>query len=775
MSMVHVLVVATRPEDLVPATEKCLSCLKLKPSKVFLVGGPDGLPAKEALPCNLRVKAFQEAEEKISAFLNICDSVHDRFIGILALPKRVGLDFNWNRPDDIPPLSRPEGALILAFPEIQWIPVYDLQDTVSEEVEQGTMSLERAWSLCRGGYSPLFDGDGLRSCLIARLREGQRQKKNHVRPDVAVSLDEETSFSFMNAYAAYRFGYRAYPVTTLTAARELLADKSLLPLTPLFRKPCLKPSEFRQAALNPAVIVFEDVQLSFPDASDSGEVAEKVPAFGAPRDCDEKFSLLQQADFRVVATAARHDEKIAENESGESVTAGEYFRKRRNARRGAYRALQGMGLQERLRFGLGRSRERASRWWFNTSGAWAGHWLVKFLDAALMVGMLVGVLFWKVSVFLPILFGLFVLQGLLRCMLRTLSKWKGLMPEWARMYVIRLAQWRFLPKRYRNHYPENRMGKIRDTFWTVTHKPLSGIFGLRNECCLPNGRLFNGIDDTEQVQEQYRVAKGKTFGDSDAMPSIHDLSHAAPGMAMEIAVRLLRRAERLEAEDKIIDAEGAIYGAVLATVAGELLDAKTPAVSIEALTWKQYFEIRAECEFVGVRAHTDMVDRYIDIHNAMGRICRSSNGLVREDVFTSGMAELMDKLSSLLAEKGKKEESLFFEKKARMFHRRLMGPMGRNLLAYPEWLLRSAWHVVIGLVALLIVSCAFWMSRVPHEHPLTVYQAATQTYEMLFCDEPDFNCETLAGYSIILRTMRQIVMLHLAFLGLCFWDVMRKK
>ena len=245
---------------------------------------------------------------------------------------------------------------------------------------------------------------------------------------------------------------------------------------------------------------------------------------------------------------------------------------------------------------------------------------------------------------------------------------------------------------------------------------------------------------------------------------------------MEIAVRLLRRVEQLKEEGKIIDVEGAVHCAVLATVAGELLDAKTPTISIEALTWRQYFEIRAECEFIGVQAHPDMADRYIDIHNAMRRICRTSDGTVRENVYNSGMAELMDKLSELLSENGKREEALFFEKKARMFHRLLMNPMARNLLFYPEWLLQSAWHVVIGLIILVMAFCAFWMLRVVPTDDLCT--AACKTYEMLFCDEPDFNKDTienLVTFSPVLRSMRLIAMLHVAFLGLCFWDVMRKK
>lgn len=754
--------------------------------------------------------AFQRAEKEIAEFLCAHDVVHDRFVGILYLP-------DCNCPDDIHPLTWPEGALILAFPEIQWIPVYikgginvaggagdddrripvygikgGTKETCRND-SKGIMTLQRALSLLKGGYSPLFDGDGLRSMLMLRVHNDEKHENaafvvddgigtkaggRCARADAALAVDEETNFACMNAYTAYRFGYRAYPVTTLSASKILLkCEPSQLPLTfgirNSFKHPPSRTEEFRNRIINPAIVVFEDVQLSFSDA-ESGKTDSDVPEFGYRR--DEAYPLLNSANLRVVATASLPQEKMAKTKGKTRATTEEYFREKENKRKERYRPLQGATWRGRMRFMRHRAIERLKRWWFNASGAWMGHWLVKMLDTVLMAGVLLGVLFWKLSLFLPVLFGLFVLQGLLRYTLRTLSRRKGLLPEWARMYCVRRAQWRFLPKRYRNHCPENQVGKVRDTFWTITHKPLAGIFGLRNESCLPNGCGYKGIYDTAQVKEQYRLARQGDFGDPDVSKHGEEgISHAAPGMAMEIAKCLLRRAERLEVEDKIIDSEGAVHGAVLATVAGELLDAKTPALSIEALTWRQYFEIKAECEFVGVRAHTDMVDRYIDIHNAMGRICRTSNGLVREDVFTSGMAELMDKLSSLLAEKGKKEEALFFEKKARMFHRRLMNPMARNLLAYPEWLLRSAWHVVVGLMVLVAVFCAFWMFEIKPTGMNDMCSAVSNAYELLFCDEPDFTNIKWCNYSFVLRTMRLIAMLHLAFLGLCFWDVMRKK
>ena len=708
------------------------------------------------------LRGFRKGEEDITRILHESDIIHDRFVGILQVTASCA--------GNIPALGSRQGALILSFPEIQWVPIYGRWPDKGDK-NTSCMTWKRALDLCRNGYSPLFDGDGLRSCLMLRVRNGGTC---YARSDVALAVDEEANFAQMNAYTAYRFGYRAYSISSKAVADKLLRGRALeLPLaTTLMEKDLGDLKGFRTNLKSPVIAVFEDVQLQFPD-----DESKAVPQFGDLR--DREYRLLNEAHLRVVATAARRHEPIAEmasrdqadgTEKRRMATVEAFFKNKQNARAGRYRSLSGSTLQERLRCSLLQLGDRLDRWWFNVSGAWTWHWLVKTLDALLMAGILIGILFWKASLFLPALLGVVIVQGVTSHILQVASGRNVGLPELVRKMLVRWSQWRFLPKRYRNHCLAQRVGKGPGSYWSVAHKPLAGIFGLRNACCLQNGRGFQGLYDTARVMEECRRVKQGAFIDQNDEDAI---SHAAPGMALEIAVRLLRRAEWLVAENKIIDAEGAIHGAVLATVAGELLDAKTPVVSIEALTWKQYFEIKAECEFVGVQAHPDMVDRYIDIHNAMRRICRSSDGTVREDLYNSGMAELMDKLSSLLSEKGKKEESLFFEKKARMFHRRLMNPMARNLLAYPEWLLRSAWHVVIGLMVLVMAFCAFWMFEIK---PLNVdHSAVYYAYELLFCDEPNFADGRWGNYSSVLRTMRLIAMLHLAFLGLCFWDVMRKQ
>ena len=781
--MLHVLVISSQQAFLDDGTIVSAINDDGIPVKKILLRYGSKLSTKRDLACDIRTKAFHDAEERISAYLQDHDIIHDRFLGILHLPRVC----DYYHPDDIHALRRPEGALILAFPEILWIPVYGDNNLVQGNDIKGTMTLHQALSLMEGGYSPLFDGDGLRSCLMARIRNKRKSSKRKAdeteksgsrcdRTDAAIAVDEERHFAYMNAYTAYRFGYRAYPVTTLSAAKALLQNgRDGLLLTSGIRNypnPTNDAAKFIARIIRPRIVVFEDAQLQFPDA-ENGRYEEEAPAFGVHR--DDAYRLLKEADLRVVATASRPEEAIAETENNsptnskkkpDKTTVEKYFRGRGNGRSGRYRSLQGSTMQERVNRFSQLFGNRLSRWWFNICRGWVWHCLVKTLDVLLTAGILIGMLFFNASYFLPALLGVFVVRGALSSRLQKTNEKMVWLPEGVRKALVGWSQWRFLPKRYRNHYVENLIGKSSDTYWTVVHKPLAGIFGLRNACCLPNGHGFQGIYDTARVKEECRRVRQGDFVERN---SNENITHSAPGMALEIAVRLLRRAEWLVAEDKIIDAEGAIHGAVLATVAGELLDSKTPAVSIEALTWKQYFEIRSECEFVGVQAHPDMVDRYIDIHNAVRRICQSPDGLVREEVYNSGMAELMDKLSDLLSGKGKREEAQFFAKKARMFHRRLMNPIVRTVLSYPEWLLRSAWHVVIGLAVLVAVFCVYLILW--EQSDLNMPSALSRTYEVLFCDEPDLTGKN----SVVIRTARIISMLHLAFLGLCFWDSMQRK
>ncbi len=224
-------------------------------------------------------------------------------------------------------------------------------------------------------------------------------------------------------------------------------------------------------------------------------------------------------------------------------------------------------------------------------------------------------------------------------------------------------------------------------------------------------------------------------------------------------------------KEKVLDVESAIYAAVLADVALELLDNKTPAVSMEAVYWKHHYEIVAECEFVGVRAHLDMKDRYIDIHNAIGRICRADNNRVRNTIFLSGMAEIAEKISNLLYDKGKLEEAAYFTTHSRRLHRKLLSPAMRTLMAYPEWALRSTWNFMFSFGGFFLLFFLYW--KYTFDQPFLT--ALTSTFKVMVARNMETPPIETDQTRFIIMMACQIAGLHLCFVAAHFLMFMNRK
>lgn len=689
---------------------------------------------------------FRSLFETIEKEINDGELVHDRYIGIMDF-----LDVPCV--ESIHVFTSVQGMLILAFPEIQWIPLFQDATLWSDSDDDSVMTLDRAVTLCNGGYSPLFDGDGLRSILIERAHAGKYDPDNlhYARTDVAVSIDEETSFAAMNAYTAYRFGYRSFPITTKVAMDELFGKKDNAPRSlPRVRGMAL-PSE------PPRIVAFEDICIEFPDANK--RYNDNKIAFGSKR--AENYPFLENVDLRVFTTSADDDEKVVENKK----TLVEYFQEDKQKK---HISEHRSWIQNQIQY--------LQRFLFNlTGGFWPGFWLVTSLEIALIFGSLY-VSFFKCQLAFPlILLLVLIICGFLR------SKIKELVLKYF-SFAHRLCdlihhreQWAFMPKYYMNHYPVSFTSG--DSFWEVAHKPLSGIFGLRNKCQLPNGRNYSLLFNSDDIKNYYKAMLHNTS--ASPLESSGGNGHSAPGVALELATTLLHRSERMRGS--IIDAEGAIHAAVLANVAVELLNYKTPSVSIEAFKWKHYYEVLAECEFVGVRANLDMNERYIDIHNGMERICRSeSTGRVRDAVFLSAMAELVDLLAKQLGEKGKVEEASYFWTHSRRLHRKLMSPFGRSLLAYPEWVLRNKWTFLTSLLVFFLVFLNYCIEYKLPSGPkpaigaessvadscLMAFQVMISRLNVAIKDPKD---------QFIVLLARQIAILHWGFAATHFFVFMNRK
>ncbi len=672
-----------------------------------------------------RLEHFHELAEKIAKKLNDGDIVHDRCIGILDFTGPGGA----KSADDIHALGDVRGMLILEFPEIQWIPVYKDGILWNSRKDPEYMTLDRAVELCKGGYSPLFDGDGLRSMLIERVHTGGYDPDNlrYSRTDAAFAIDEEQDFAMMNAYSAYRFGYRAFPISSKVCMENLLGKDKNVPvangMTPL-------------GDIN--VIAFEDVCLEFPD----GDAVK----FGKER--LKEFPMLENAQYTVITTAAGEKENVSGNKTLKSYFSSQSIRKQVSALPGRWR------------------KEFAIHWkriFYNKfGGGWKGYYLVNIIEGAVVLLILLTAFFAYPTAFLPLLLIVFFIAGVWRQKIRTFLQEKLLAGTFIARSMYLRTQWVFMPKKYEGHCPIALSDK--HYYWEAARKPLAGIFGLRNKCQLPNGRNYSLLFRSEDTEREYRNAL-KNYSLSSA-PKKQSDGHSAPGVALEIATFLLRRAERMKGS--IIDVQGAVHGAVLANVALELLNYKTPAVSIEALKWKHYYEIMAECSFVGVRTNIDMRDRYIDIHNAMGLICRAGDGSVRDTVFLSGMAELIDKISKLLRDDGKLEEASYFTSHSRRLHRKLMSPFVRSLLAYPEWVLRNKTNFAISFFGFSLVFFFYMWCVIDYDF----LPALKEVFLVMIARRPPSE----AGINVyITNLVRQIAGLHLGFVAAHFLMFMNRK
>jgi hypothetical protein len=143
----------------------------------------------------------------------------------------------------------------------------------------------------------------------------------------------------------------------------------------------------------------------------------------------------------------------------------------------------------------------------------------------------------------------------------------------------------------------------------ILYKPFSGIFDLWKRSglyqWLGRGR-YKGLAD------------GYEWPPRKATPAEASARHSAPGRLLEVAKRLIQRAEQIL--NTTTSVEDSVYGALLALNAQELLGNRTPTTALEALSIKQQLEVTAECMFYGVRYNLDVKSRFADIEKEVRSI-----------------------------------------------------------------------------------------------------------------------------------------------------------
>lgn len=191
------------------------------------------------------------------------------------------------------------GMLILAFPEHRWV-FGCLQGANDVLTIKRWHSLDALFS--KMPATTLGDGSGLRHFLrqmIAMTEEKKRKVAPYVplRVDCAAALDDEENYAYFNAYVAYRFGFRAWPVCSDEQARSLFS--------------CAKADV--ESVPAPVCLTFEDICISYPDGSQDTHYSDLSGDDDASR--KSQLPLLEKADYRIfVTTQHQQDGQASKNE-----------------------------------------------------------------------------------------------------------------------------------------------------------------------------------------------------------------------------------------------------------------------------------------------------------------------------------------------------------------------------------------------------------------------------------------------------------------------------
>lgn len=198
--------------------------------------------------------------------------------------------------------------LILAFPEtlccfntkLKTVDTFYFSEAHAWSPINFLESLQAKLRLIDTGFTSLFDPTGLRTIIRDQIRTQVEDKKPvapyvPVRRKLAAVIDEEEEYAFLNAYAAYKFGFRVYKLTSFELMNGVLSQ---IPEASL-------PDSVVESNLS---LSFEDLYLSFPDRDP--HIAQRLSRLPQR---DRVFTPLRQVRHRIFMTVGhqtRFEDKI---------------------------------------------------------------------------------------------------------------------------------------------------------------------------------------------------------------------------------------------------------------------------------------------------------------------------------------------------------------------------------------------------------------------------------------------------------------------------------
>ena len=222
--------------------------------------------------------------------------------------------------------------LILAYPEVCWL--FARISNQSSKPFGYQYGLANVFS---PHLNPLFDVAGLRD-WVRQCAAGHADSKCDAkylarRTKTAIALDEETPYSHLHAYTAYRFGFRAAAVTSAKLADHLLGKNSTAAL----------PS-----------LVFEDIYVNFADGESGMSWLDLDSKSGKGR--STQWRRLEKAEHRIFVTSGQRVTgdglKWTSNEAyiAQQKAAGKHIETLAKPYAGIFRLWEGSGLMRKLRW-----------------------------------------------------------------------------------------------------------------------------------------------------------------------------------------------------------------------------------------------------------------------------------------------------------------------------------------------------------------------------------------------------------------------------------------
>jgi hypothetical protein len=218
-------------------------------------------------------------------------------------------------------------------------------------------------------------------------------------------------------------------------------------------------------------------------------------------------------------------------------------------------------------------------------------------------------------------------------------------------------------------------------FYKMLYKPYAGIFNLQKEARLK--------------KEKKKVMRSEDI----------QAGHSQPGRLGLIADILIERSTRVLAQAK--NSNDAVYAAMLALQAQEILGGRTATESIKAVALKHQAEVTAECMFYGVEHNFDVKRRFDEIHEELGIIGKWFGKSTRDIMIFNSELNIINELARVFRQYSQFDEEQDCLNRVRSISRKIY--FKRN--KFWGWLispLRWYFEFLVGSLPRFLAAIVFW-------------------------------------------------------------------